>query len=1402
MRWLRVVSMSIVVILTAFVLYYVFYLGTQEAGQHARNLRGLGSIAGRIEGRLDNVVGVLRNAPYKVGVPECQGIANLEKYASCRAEAHLQSIPWLDFVSLELVDTPAESVPWIRTGTSYLPIHRGADFGLRLTSLEDGEDKSFREYEDKSELQVELVAETTLERAFPRLDYEGLFDELLIVDESGAVILQRGRRLIRFTGIDDLLLDPDGSEDADELQAGRGSSNRHQVVIGGEAYHLYVHRMQLDLHARKGVDGQGQSTPARWLVAGLVAEERFRSSTHVISSLSLLSLIFALTLGVLIAPVLKLWLLGPKERLRREDVWLFGIGSIAAVGVVTIAYLDLWDYARVRAHYADELREVAQEIDEDVRLEINDMLCQMTHSARETDLVNWLEYDEKTADLLGDLNEYASLRQLILIDPTGTQRVKLTRSKDSAGRLKITPFIRVADREYFRGTSKGDFTTIDFEMSCSDHRRQKVSFVLESIRSRNNDTKISTLGIRAGEATRCSGCEREAESESESGADTAQQKAPEKAKREARCAQCACVQENKGCAVVIGSTFFGALRAPILPAGFGFAIIDHTGRVLYHDEEQRILEENLLAEISNPQLLEWTARSNAGREKPTPINLRYRGAAHQLIVRELSAIDAPWRLVVYRDIELAGRVNFKAITTSLIWFAGGLLCVCVIMWLGLLAYGSDRATWFWPREDGHIVYWPLARTLFVIAMAFQAAMISLRGRDGLALMTCMPALAMAMTLYELERSDTKGARRVHTLSIAVALVASAGVLALMMRATGQVASFALAATLFATGWRLVPELWRTRALGGPGHPWLGTLSYDRPHTPGSAARSSQRGYFAVMILLVMIGGALPAVAIYWDARDAGFEDLLHMEQHSFARALTRRSLSLGAKDNLLERWQLGRELPINATGRRPRRPAGVHLASHLDFDPKIDGTWATLSFAPHHSGTPYFTRMGPVVLPIGTSASMLPQNRESLPRKIETQHWADREHEYAMYRDIRDPEPVVHLLGQREKIRSELPWKMYALLNGLALLILAAMWHGSRSFSHRLLGLGETLYPAVDSRADSALGPLRLHVQPSDEKLRDVREEAAQGWICDLRSQSSARWRNIWDQFEREIGKQRIVLDHFELAIIDPILGRDVLSLLEKLAFDFDHKQIDLLCAVEPLPLLDDRSGGKGDGQLYSAREIERWAQLLTHFDRHRERARCSPLELPTQPEDQVAILRRELEWDPELRRASGPLAALLGTVPTQSFQQIVWDRCAPRYREIWSLCTQRDRRTLLYIAEEGFPSPDGWESVRCLEARGLVARTPHCHIMGPGFEQMIRSSIPAAERKALEGGDEPSTWSIVRTPFLLLLLIAALFLFATQRELFNVGMGAAAGAAITLPALMRMAGTVWLGKGGSSGTA
>lgn len=115
---------------------------------------------------------------------------------------------------------------------------------------------------------------------------------------------------------------------------------------------------------------------------------------------------------------------------------------------------------------------------------------------------------------------------------------------------------------------------------------------------------------------------------------------------------------------------------PVLPAGFGFAVIkDLSGEVIYHSNDQRSLLENFYIETDENQQIIAAAQM---RHKHL-VSGKYYGHAHNFWVTPLD--NTPWSLIVFYDTELMELANIK---TSI--FSVGFAFMMVLLLMLFLAF--------------------------------------------------------------------------------------------------------------------------------------------------------------------------------------------------------------------------------------------------------------------------------------------------------------------------------------------------------------------------------------------------------------------------------------------------------------------------------------------------------------------------------------------------------------------------------------------------------------------------------------------------------------------------------------------------------------------------------------------
>ena len=171
--------------------------------------------------------------------------------------------------------------------------------------------------------------------------------------------------------------------------------------------------------------------------------------------------------------------------------------------------------------------------------------------------------------------------------------------------------------------------------------------------------------------------------------------------------------------------------------------------------------------------------------------------------------------------------------------------------------------------------------------------------------------------------------------------------------------------------------------------------------------------------------------------------------------------------------------------------------------------------------------------------------------------------------------------------------------------------------------------------------------------------------------------------------------------------------------------------------------------------------------------------------------LQKELEALPELE----PLLELLpreviGSTRKNAIDRIV-DRAYGAYMGLWDACTENEKLVLVQLATESVINPKQESTVRGLLQRGLIVRDPGLRIINQSFARFIAAIQDPDEVKTWERTADGVSWAHSRWVVLGFLLLALLFLWATQRELFNTTITFLTAAVVGLPGLVKVLSNV-----------
>jgi len=125
---------------------------------------------------------------------------------------------------------------------------------------------------------------------------------------------------------------------------------------------------------------------------------------------------------------------------------------------------------------------------------------------------------------------------------------------------------------------------------------------------------------------------------------------------------------------------------PIVPPGYGFAILAPSGKVLFHSEEGLSLEENFFQEVNNPE----DVRAKAQIDRQFTWSGDYHGRLHRLHMRPVEAfVGNPWRIVTFEELETRYAAEFSRQTGV---FRLGCINLLVLTGAGFVFWWRARKT--------------------------------------------------------------------------------------------------------------------------------------------------------------------------------------------------------------------------------------------------------------------------------------------------------------------------------------------------------------------------------------------------------------------------------------------------------------------------------------------------------------------------------------------------------------------------------------------------------------------------------------------------------------------------------------------------------------------------------------
>jgi hypothetical protein len=380
----------------------------------------------------------------------------------------------------------------------------------------------------------------------------------------------------------------------------RSVSSRTSITLGGTTHQLYLQPLTLEGDQRINL-----------IIGGAVPRSFVVRDALALGAPLLGILVFVLLLAVLGFPFVKLACLDPHERFTLRDIKLLYVSAGALLVLFTCASLALDGYVRWHVEADRGLEMLAGRLESSFLTElkaIRDQLSKYDADVKAIDLpcdkwdvrTNW--FRNVKPDGLGWPSD-VHLKTVAWIEPGGPQIWKST-ADAVPGKLSV------GNRVYFRAVRDGNLFTID---------GQRPAIFVGPDRSITDGKFYTFVSMPSAiDHTRCA--------------------QPE--------------WSTSGLPVLAATAQLLSLDRQVLPAGYGFTVVNREGRVLYHSDARLSLRENLYEELSEGA----RARAMIYAASRARLDTRYHGRPHTFFLRPIGlpragdeAAETRFYLAAFRD---------------------------------------------------------------------------------------------------------------------------------------------------------------------------------------------------------------------------------------------------------------------------------------------------------------------------------------------------------------------------------------------------------------------------------------------------------------------------------------------------------------------------------------------------------------------------------------------------------------------------------------------------------------------------------------------------------------------------------------------------------------------------------
>ncbi len=1144
------------------------------------------------------------------------------------------------------------------------------------------------------------------------------FDDILIATSSGEVLFQKSTGGLRIIDLNALFpadpsaaSHPDKAEDkkaglsakgkAPPFQIASQVTNVADVELAGTRYKLYLQPAPVEivkpLQEQSG-DAKHTTSKVTLVVCGLWRADRLESEVVSIPYTTLIwGTLVLLAAFALLWPLLKVAYMSPAERLRRRHVFYLLSSALLVTTLLTVIVLNNSYAARDREESQEQLESLANRIDANLRLELLDALVFMDSLAKDESLHERFRDGKPSASWTNFLDSglpnspvYPYFDTVSWVDNEGLQVFKVTVQSEA-------PATKVKDRPYFQDVLHArhlkDAKEIDQYGVCRYAIDCKFRF--DSIYSKNTGELLMVLA------------------KPDQTQETWKKDLPPAL--------------NALPAQVMVSRF-KSLVEPMLPAGFGFALVNREGIAQIHSVAARSGIEDFFKECRHDPSLQALVRNSLSDH----LQIDYMGRRHQMFVKPLSYLADPApALVVFRDTNYFSTIN----VACLLVFAllAGLFSIPFVVGLAVCVFRPRDYPLesLWPCRSALPKYIDIMAASICMTLAFALRFSSMQMDETLIDILIMSATTVVLCLKPSSTSPVWNA-----LSKALVVVAIYAI-------GGRTLGLAVGVIYFVTS---IPEIAK----------WLGELADRRIKL--------QYAYLGTVLSLLTVIVVLPCFGLFRISYNTVNRLALQNAQLARSDQLIRRA------DYIQQHTPEVKEPDKLKAQIQERVQTNLDRYDHAVFYPK-DGVKPLKHFQPDVSSLEPVIAVASGFFPSNKLGAELREIAQTRPGQWESEQDGDDELLWLMPEDSSQK----GLLGV---------YPLWQLTTSTMLLmaplgVLLVLWLQYVIRKVFLTDLDDV--PPVASSCPGQLGGRNLMIiGDSDSGEDDLPPASAEADVLDLEQMATS---GNWKLPVLLAPATRV--DHFEFDLDNPDTSLCKLQLLEQLRY-VAKKHVIVHSTVDPMFYLASADAGattaNGTSRKSPIQYLDRWADVFNGFEKVQLRDDSEKGFLQALAgrnndgsAELVEMIRGECRHTPQLRRIG--LGMLLmdhedAHLSKRQFVDVLLDRADSYYRVLWSTCTKEERLVLYQLAMDGWVNPKNYRAIQQLQRRGIIHRGSGFRLMNDSLRRFVQNAERPEEVAKWEEEEGNSGWSAVKLALGTGLMMCGAWLIYAQQDIFQLGIG------------------------------